>query len=118
MGGIRGANRPQGRTHFLVSVVSMETLIRSIPPNIDILHLKTDMQGFDFLAVKSAGKALCRIPTLVTELYVNGHAPYEGVENDLELQWKPYMAKMGYNLTNAKGIKWVSGNRNYFAKEL
>jgi hypothetical protein len=46
----------------IVPVLSMTTLLDSIPREINIKHLKTDMQGFDFAAVSSAGRAIRRIP--------------------------------------------------------
>ena len=43
-----------------VAVLPLKTLLRSIPPSVDILHIMTDMQGFDLDAIKSAGDEIRR----------------------------------------------------------
>lgn len=85
-------------SHQIVPVLSMATLLSSIPSTINIKHLKTDMQGFDFAAVSSAGRNIRRIPEVYAEVYI-GTASYEGVHNDLWKDWEPYMITMGYNRT-------------------
>ena len=53
-------------------------LLDAIPDHIQILQLHTDMQGYDFLAIKSAGLSIRRIPKLQTEVHINDH-PYQGL---------------------------------------
>lgn len=83
----------------IVPVFSLETLLNSIPKHIQILELHTDMQGFDLTAIKSAGLSIRRIPKLQTEVYMDTSA-YQGVANDFEKDWKPYMEKVGYKAVN------------------
>jgi hypothetical protein len=72
-------------------------LIDSIPPHISIIELHTDMQGYDFTAVMSAGRSILRIPKLQTEVVLKKPA-YKGVNNSLDDDWKPYMLSLGYKL--------------------
>lgn len=85
-----------------VAVVTLEMLLNSIPANVDIVWLKTDMQGYDFQAIQSAGDTLRRrVHRLTTETYVRGTPGYEGSQNDLEKDWIPYMRNLGYALQNS-----------------
>mmetsp|Transcript_39735 Transcript_39735/g.77779 ORF Transcript_39735/g.77779 Transcript_39735/m.77779 type:complete len:334 (-) Transcript_39735:316-1317(-) len=93
-----GTKKDGWPSHQIVPVMSMATLLESIPKTVNIKHLKTDMQGFDFAAVSSAGRKIRRIPEVYAEVYV-GTASYEGVKNDLWKDWEPYMKSMGYKRT-------------------
>lgn len=58
----------------------------------------TDMQGFDFEAVSSAGEELfARVPVLQTEVWRFDVMSYEA-HNDLCRDWLPFMTKLGYEL--------------------
>lgn len=86
-----------------VPVLSLETLLNSVPPNIDISFLKTDTQGFDFAVIKSASrKSLRRVKKIMTETYLTGieRTRYRNVDNDLKKDWIPYMEEMGFDLSN------------------
>lgn len=87
----------------IVPVLSLQALLDAVPSNIEIQSLKTDAQGFDLDVVKSASpRSLRRIKKIVSETYLEGigAARYEGVRNDLERDWVPYMKKVGFKLSN------------------
>ena len=42
----------------IVNVISLTTLVESIPLTVKLWYLKTDMQGFDFDALRSAADVL------------------------------------------------------------
>jgi hypothetical protein len=77
-------------------------LLDSIPPHISIIELHTDMQGYDFIAVMSAGRSILRIPKLQTEVALKKPV-YKGVNNSLDNDWKPYMLSLGYKLDKVTG---------------
>ena len=91
-----------------VAVLPLKTLLRSIPSSVDILHIMTDMQGFDLDAIKSAGDEIRRTPSLVTEVSCGGKVAYEGVKNDLALDWMDYMRSQGFRLTNGNELRGPS----------
>jgi hypothetical protein len=99
-----------------VTIMPMDMLLKSIPEHIDIVWLKTDMQGFDFEAIKSAGRALLRVSKLSTEVYCGGLRTYAGVNNDLALDWMEYMDSIGFDLANRGSLDprclIKSGSRN------
>jgi hypothetical protein len=99
-----------------VTIMPMDMLLNSIPEHIDIVWLKTDMQGFDLEAIKSAGRALLRVSKLSTEVYCEGLRTYEGVNNDLALDWMEYMDSIGFDLANRGSLDprclIKSSNRN------
>jgi hypothetical protein len=83
-----------------VTVMPMDMLLNSIPEHIDIVWLKTDMQGFDLEAIKSAGRKLLRVWKLTTEVHCTGLQSYAGAKNDLALDWLEYMDSIGFDLAN------------------
>ncbi|KAI8108738.1 hypothetical protein M9435_005155 [Picochlorum sp. BPE23] len=82
----------------IVPILSFQDVLDSIPLDIEIAFIKTDMQGFDFKAVSSVGKALVSrgVKRLLTEVYLENTNTYEGVENDFCLHWIQYMTSVGY----------------------
>jgi hypothetical protein len=62
----------------IVPALPLSMFLDSIPPHISIIELHTDMQGYDFTAVMSAGKNILRIPNLQTEV-VSKKPGYKGV---------------------------------------
>ena len=84
----------------IVPSISFQDILDSIPIDIDIPFIKTDMQGFDFRAVKSVGESLVArgVKRLLTEVYLDNIQTYEDVENDLCLHWIQYMNSLGYKL--------------------
>jgi hypothetical protein len=92
--------KKQQRSSIIVPVMSLKTLLKSIPPSIEILHLHTDMQGSDFAAVKSAGTAIKRVKSIQTEVHLANHTDYrmpDGASNHID-SWTPYMQALGYSL--------------------
>lgn len=82
----------------IVPILSFQDVLDSIPLDIEIAFIKTDMQGFDFKAVSSVGKALVSrgVKRLLTEVYLENTNTYEDVENDFCLHWIQYMSSVGY----------------------
>ena len=80
----------------MVPVIAMRTVLQSIPADIELWFLKTDMQGYDWRALGSVGRELRRAHYLTTEVYVGGHYTYSGVQNDYCRQWLPHMLRLGY----------------------
>lgn len=82
----------------LVPVVPLEDVLAAVPADMDIQLLVSDMQGMDFHAVSSAPRAaLARVGYLVAETNCAGaHKPsYDGLANDVQAQWWPYMQALG-----------------------
>jgi len=80
----------------VVPVLSMRQVLQSIPSQLLVWFLKTDMQNHDFAAVASAGDLLTRVPYVMTEVNVGGLFSYEGTRNDYCLDWLPHMLALGY----------------------
>ena len=82
----------------LTPIITLESLLNSIPRHVQIVAMKTDMQGYDFVALKGAGNALVeRVPYLMTEVWDDDIYSYDA-KNDLCRDWLPYMTKLGYDL--------------------
>lgn len=79
-------------------------LLDAIPQRIQILELHTDIQGYDLIAIMSAGNSIRRIPKLQTEVNINENA-YVGVNNSFEEDWKPYMSSIGYKFSHQTSFK-------------
>lgn len=77
---MKGAGEP-----FFVPVVTLKNILEAIPPAVDILHLKTDAQGFDLEVVKSAGPLLSRVFRMCNEVDKYGFQHYVNTHNDLLL---------------------------------
>ncbi|KAJ1428027.1 hypothetical protein B484DRAFT_396999 [Ochromonadaceae sp. CCMP2298] len=90
-------------TTNLVPVLPLRMLIDSIPERIEITMLHTDMQGHDFMAVRSAGDSIYRIGVLQTEVWLDANT-YKGVNNSLEKDWKPYMDRMGFTINETRNM--------------
>lgn len=85
------------------AVMTLAEVFASIDQKVPITKLATDIQGNDFKAIKSAGEALKRVKEIVSEVYQDGHASYDGVHNALDADWKPYMTAMGFELSKCTG---------------
>jgi len=83
-----------------VPVLSLRNLLDSIPSDVKIDFLKTDMQGHDFAAISASGDALAQrqIPRVWTEAWYDDVSSYQGVHNDLCRDWIPFMESIGYEL--------------------
>ena len=89
--------RGDGRTIF-VPVITLSSLINAIPNTTEISLLKTDMQGFDYVAIKEAGSILTkRVKHIMTEVWMNDHYTYFAT-NDLCRDFMPLMTSLGYEL--------------------
>ena len=80
----------------IVPVASMSSVLDSIPPSLEIWFLKTDMQGEDARALKSAGAALRRAHYIMSEVTLRGVTSYRGSQNDYCRDWLPHMLAHGY----------------------
>jgi hypothetical protein len=90
---------PQGYPAFqYVPVLSLRTILESIPESVEITQLKTDMQGQDFAAISHAGKSLRRVQSVLSEVYCNGFQTYEGVKNDLS-DFQAFMPTVGFTMS-------------------
>ena len=78
-----GADRGDG-TVRMVPVVSLRSVLAAVPRGIPVALLKSDMQGADFAAIKSAGVALLRekVSMIATEVWMGGVRSYQHDGND------------------------------------
>jgi len=83
-----------------VKVISFETILKSISQPIS--YLKTDMQGYDFAALSSAGELLYKLEKIQTEVYTGG-STYKNVQNDMCADWLPFMKRWGWKASNFNG---------------
>lgn len=84
----------------ITPVMPLKMLLHAIPSTINITHLHTDMQGFDFVAIKSAGKALSRVNNVQVECYLNDITEYDlkNISNSCYQDFVPFMTSIGYRL--------------------
>lgn len=83
-----------------VKIISFVEILQGIDK--PITFVKTDMQGYDFTAVSSAGSLLYKINKIQTEVYT-GPSTYKHVQNDMCKDWLPFMKKWGWHATNFDG---------------
>jgi len=100
----------QDTSAITVQVHTLKELLDAIPSNLPISFLKTDMQGYDLTAIKSAGKALKRVKKIMSETYQDGKPSYANTLNEYNRDWLPYMKGMGYTM-NIEQIP--KGTRGY-----
>lgn len=82
----------------LVPVITLSSIIDAIPDTTDISLLKTDMQGFDFVAIREAAPALkARVSHFFSEVWFDDVYSYHAT-NDLCRDWLPFMTELGYTL--------------------
>jgi hypothetical protein len=83
-----------------VPILSLRNVLDSIPSDVKIDFLKTDMQGHDFAAISASGDALAQrqVPRVWTEVWYDDVSSYQGVHNDLCRDWIPFMESIGYEL--------------------
>ncbi len=88
-------SRGDGRL-AIVPVITLSSLLNSIPKRINVAFLMTDIQGYDFMAIKEAGNTLKeRVTHIMTEVWYNDIYTYSGVHNDLCRDWLPMMTELG-----------------------
>jgi FkbM family methyltransferase len=87
-----------------VPALSMQQLLDAIPEEIDIIGMKTDMQGWDYLAIESIGTGLRRVRELVSEVTCHGFSYNpDAPDNDYDSVWKEHMGKPELGFTLAPG---------------
>jgi FkbM family methyltransferase len=106
---------------------SLKDVLHMVPKHIEIEMLKTDVQGFDFMALKSAGDELKRVKLITSELTGMrkdlDYNEYKNVQNDWQSVSK-YLEGLGFKrmacgpqncqyMNNA--ICNATGGCNYFA---
>lgn len=91
----------------LVPVVSMQSVLDSIPAEVSTPFVKTDMQGADFEAIASVGRGIQRFGWLHTEVWHHGCKSYEQFDNDFCRDWYPHMTQMGYRVLDI-GRDWAT----------
>ena len=122
----RGKHRQPER---IVPLVSMSTVLSSVPERIQIWLLMTDMQGQDFRALRSASPTLRRVHYLITETWLHNVSSYRGVANSycddllplmLVLRFEPVaiVPTFGKSMRKGEGARWragqgVAGARQY-----
>ena len=88
----------------IVNVISLTTLVESIPLTVKLWYLKTDMQGFDFDALRSASNILKtgRAQYVMSEVWWDRYQSYAGQNNDFCLHQYPLMRALGYELVDVE----------------
>jgi len=79
-------------------VTTFAAILDSIPADIDIPEVVTDMQGHDFAAAASAAERIKRVRTYRAEVEAGAQGAYDGPENFLKGNWLPHMQTMGFSL--------------------
>ena len=101
-----------------VPVLSFAAMLDAIPSDIDLPYAKLDMQGHDFLAFASAGRAARRLQYVAHECWEDGSTPfYAGVSNFFNADWKPHMQSVGFRL-HAKHQAWGHRRQQIHIQEL
>jgi len=98
-------NRSFASGQSVVPVVTLKDVLNSLPIERlggSVELLKTDMQGYDFAAIQSAGELLRKVRTVTAEVYQDGFTSYNKVKNERRADWIPYMKKMGFEETECK----------------
>jgi FkbM family methyltransferase len=83
---------------MIVPVVTLSSVLNAIPSRVTIPFIKTDMQGFDFVAIRAAEHAVReRVTHVMNEVWFGDVYTYKA-ENDLCRDWLPFMTELGYFL--------------------
>ena len=82
---------------IVVPVLSFTNILSGIPSDVMCDHLKTDMQGYDMHALQSAGLALRKCKTIMSETWVDrAQSTYDvPTPNDIQ-EFKSYMPSVGF----------------------
>ena len=87
---------------MLVPVIPLSSILYAIPKHTKIQILMTDIQGYDFSAIKAAGPALLeRVTHMVTEVWLDDMHTYD-LQNDLCRDFLPFMTNLGYTLVELR----------------
>lgn len=92
-----------------VTTISFATLLESIPEDVEIKYILTDMQGYDFGAVAAAGHLLAQrgIKYIETEVFPDDVVQYVNANNDFCRDWLPHMLSHGYVLYQVRTDRGV-----------
>ena len=83
---------------MIVPVITLSSVLKAIPGRVKVSFVKTDMQGFDFVAIRAAGQALKeRVTHILNEVWFGDVYSYKA-ENDFCRDWLPFMTELGYVL--------------------
>jgi FkbM family methyltransferase len=82
-------------TTINVTVHTLKELLEAVPEEVPIQFLKTDMQGHDLTAIKSAGDLIKRVSRIKSEVYADGEPSYRGVDNS-NTSFLSYMNDVGF----------------------
>ena len=96
--------------YTVVPVITLSSLLNSIPSTAKISVLMTDIQGLDFTAIKEAAEVIKeKVTHLKTEVWKNDEYTYDA-KNDLCRDWIPFMEELGmrYSLTFLLFISYVT----------
>lgn len=80
---------------IMVPVMPLSYLLKTFD-SLDCLLVKTDIQGMDFVALKSAHHQIKKCQWVYSEVYCNNQSFYEGAHNDFHKHWVPFMKSMGF----------------------
>lgn len=94
------ANKGRQGAKIMVPTLPLSALL-NVLQYMDCWFLKVDTQGMDLNVIKSGRHHVKKCQYIMTEVYCNGHTPYKGAENDLDLHWMPFMTQMGFKPVNA-----------------
>ena len=89
----------------MVPVLPMRTVLDMVPPTSYVNFLKTDMQGFDFLALSGVGDLLRdRVLYLRHESNYGGFygRSYKGCANDMFQDFEPFLRSLGFEPASPK----------------
>lgn len=82
-GGSNGPFTAGARGQSFTTTVTLKDLLDIIPDRVRILQMKTDMQGFDVAAIRSAGRDIRRVDEIYHECYGDGDiVEYKGAPVD------------------------------------
>ena len=96
------ASRGDGSAH-VVPLLPLAQVLGSLPHGVELSLIKTDMQGADFGALRSVGRAaLRRAQWLWTEMWVDNVRTYAGADNDFCRDYLPLMRAWGFKLVQLK----------------
>jgi hypothetical protein len=80
----------------VVPVVAFRELLASVPSRIQLLYIRTDMQGYDYATLRSVGSQLRRVPYITAETWFANQFTYRGLHNDFCDDLLPFMLGLGY----------------------
>ena len=86
----------KGIENVIVPVITLSSLLSSIPSTAEISVMMTDIQGLDFTAIKEGAEILKeKVTHLKTEVWKEDKYTYDDTKNDLCRDWIPFMEELG-----------------------